>query len=68
MSGTLLATTPPVGWLSVALGIYALVLVPMVLWGLGRAGRRGLGWVVLPVFSLVTSAGMWMYVHQLVST
>lgn len=60
----MLATTPPIGWLALALGSYALVLVPLVFWGLGRTGHRGLAWVLLPLLAVVTTLGMWLYVHQ----
>lgn len=58
---------PPVGWLLVAMGIYAAVFVPVVLWGLGRADHRGLGWVILPFFALAITAGIWLYVRQMVA-
>lgn len=64
----LLATTPPVGWLVVVLVVYAAILVPVVFWGLGRAGHRGLGWVLLPLLTAVTTAGLWLYVHQQVGS
>lgn len=57
-------TAPPVGWLMLVVGVYAALFVPLVLWGLGRVQRRGLAWVILPVFALITSAGLWMYIHQ----
>ena len=63
----LLAVVPPVGWLLVVLGVHALVVVPVVLWGLGRADHRGLAWVILPVFSAAITAGLWLYVHQQVA-
>lgn len=59
-----IAVMPALGWLVLVLSIYALVFVPVVLWGLSRANHRGLGWVVLTFFSLVLSAGLWLYVHQ----
>jgi len=65
---SLVATTPPVGWLIVVLAVYAVMLVPVVFWALGRAGHRGLGWVLLPFFAAVTTAGLWLYVHQQVGS
>lgn len=64
----LLATTPPTGWLVLVVALYAIVLVPLVFWGLGRAGHRTLGWVLLPLLALFASAGLWLYVHQQVGT
>lgn len=64
----LVATTPPAGWLIVVLAVYAAILVPMVFWGLARAGHRGLGWVMLPLLAAVTTAGLWLYVHQQVNS
>lgn len=62
------AAVPALGWLVLVLGIYALVIVPVVLWGLARANHRGLGWIVLPFFSVTLTAGLWLYVHQQVMT
>ncbi len=67
MLAPLVAATPPVGWLLLVLGLYALVLVPTVLWGLGRVRHRGLAWIILPVFSVAISGGLWLYVHQQVN-
>lgn len=59
------AQTPPVGWLIVVLGLYALVGIPIVFWGLSRTRKRGLAWVLLPVLALITTTGLWLYVdHQ----
>lgn len=62
------AAVPALGWLVLVLGVYALVFVPVVLWGLARANHRGLGWFVLPFFSVALTAGLWLYVHQQVMT
>lgn len=64
MLASIVAATPPAGWLLLVLGLYALVFVPTVLWGLGRVGHRGLSWVILPVFSVAIATGFWLYVHQ----
>ena len=48
--------------------VYAVMLVPVVFWGLGRTGHRGIGWVMLPFLAAVTTAGLWLYVHQQVGT
>jgi hypothetical protein len=64
----LVASSPPVGWLVLVLGVYAAVLVPIVFWGLGRTGHRGAAWVILPLLALITTVGLWLYVHQQVTS
>lgn len=59
---TLLASTPPLGWIIVVLAAYSLVAIPVTFWGLTRTGKRGLAWVTLPVLAAVTTAGLWLYV------
>lgn len=55
------AMIPPVGWTIAVLAVFALVLLPLVFWGLARTGKRGLAWVALPVLSVAATAGLWLY-------
>lgn len=61
---TIFASSPPMGWMIVALGVYALVGLPIVFWGLSRTAKRGLAWILLPVLSGITTAGLWLYVTR----
>ncbi len=61
---TPLAAIPPVGWTIAVLAVFALVLLPLVFWGLARTGKRGLAWVALPVLAVVTTSGLWLYATQ----
>ncbi len=60
----LVALTTPIIWLIVGLAGYALVAIPLVLWGLGRTNKRSLGWVVVPIVSFVASTVLWLYVNR----
>lgn len=58
------AVTPPVGWLAITLAAYAFVGLPVVFWGLGRTGKRGLAWVIVPILVAITTVGLWLYAHR----
>ena len=55
--------TPPVGWVVVAVVLYAAVIVPVVLWFLARLNRSNAAWVVLPLLALGTAVGFWFLGH-----
>ncbi|MBS1846982.1 MAG: hypothetical protein JST73_01785 [Actinobacteria bacterium] len=60
----ILASTPPVGWLLVVLALYTLVAIPLVFWGLGRTGKRGLAWAILPILASIATSCLWWYVNR----
>ena len=66
--GVLAATsgraTPPVGWVVLAVVLYAAVIVPVVLWFLARINRSNAAWVVLPLLALGTAVGFWFLGHS----
>lgn len=65
MPGAILfAATASVGWGVTALAAYALIGIPIIFWGLARTGKRGLAWVLLPILSGITTAGLWLYANQ----
>lgn len=66
-ASSVLAVTPPVGWLIVALAGYSLVVVPLVFWVLARLHRRGLVWLVLPVLAMAVTTGVWFATNGQVS-
>jgi hypothetical protein len=55
---------PPVGWVVLAVVLYAAVLVPVVLWFLARVNRSNAAWVVLPLLALGTAVGFWFLGHS----
>lgn len=66
-SSSLLAVTPPLGWLVVTLAAYALVAVPLVLWVLARLHRRTFTWALLPVLAMVVTTAVWFYANSQVN-
>ena len=50
---------PKLGWLLVFLVLYTLIVGPIVGFGLNRAGRAELAWVVIPAVAIVFTAGTW---------
>jgi hypothetical protein len=56
--------TPPVGWVVLAVVLYAAVVVPVVLWFLARVNRSNAAWVVLPLLALGTAVGFWFLGHS----
>ena len=50
---------PPVGWVALALLVYAAGAVPLVLWGLARINRSNLAWVALPLLAAIACVGLW---------
>jgi hypothetical protein len=56
--------TPPVGWVVLAVVLYAAVIVPVVLWFLARVNRSNAAWVVLPLLALGAAVGFWFLGHS----
>ncbi len=63
-TGPIIAATAPLGWCLAAFAVYAIVAIPLVFWGLGRTGKRGVAWLVLPGLAAVAAVGLWLYVHD----